>query len=418
MVNSRASLNSRISLTSREAMGGGVVPPMSPLAYWPLINDLLDTEGGPAATLNRVSIASVIQDDGVFVDLLFDEPKFTGSGTIVEEGEFNNVLFSRDYSVSQWFKSLSSISNTAELAPDNTSTVQRVTMSSEFGGVSTTSVNPLTFPFTCSVIVKPETNTGFRLSGLGSDDCEFELSTETITNNGTEAPFLLPLVNGWYLIACSPTTGASDQFSIEGLGGTGDTFLIWQSDLVNRTRWRTPIFNSGIQVPDESDLIQIPVPGALPLSDYCIYFRLTTSRLPFVPVVSGTENATIFFWASGTGDGFMVSYYYGLGLFRLEEFVGGVTNPSNTVDIVAPFDGNTAYEFLLETDSTAGVRLVIDATDTGNSGSAQGGTTIPINSVTFAELVGLTTTSLSGQLSEFKFIEATGLTLAQARDIV
>lgn len=170
-------------------------------------------------------------------------------GVLIEAASTNLLTYSQDYSNAIWVKSNSStMSTTAEVAPDNSSTVYKLTEDSITNTahyISHSFTATLNSKYCYSIFIKPIERTKIKLEFSSSqfstaNNAYFNLSSGTVTSGS--GGLIQALSNGWYKCSVFATcsTGGSATVSVT-LVSTADNIIydgdgssgvyIWNSQL-------------------------------------------------------------------------------------------------------------------------------------------------------------------------------------------
>ena len=164
----------------------------------------------------RQSIGTRVRKDG-----LIEEAKTVGSIT-------NELLYSEDFTQSNWFNSSSTDSISTVVSPDGASLSTLLTSTASNGGLAdfnewSTAIK------TASIYVKKNTSSTFRISNLSSpsNDIVFNLDSGTVQSvGGNFSGQIISLPNGWF--RCIGThQGTSSQTLGFTIPTSGQSVYVW-----------------------------------------------------------------------------------------------------------------------------------------------------------------------------------------------
>jgi len=177
------------------------------------VYSILPNDASGDFDFTRQSIGTRVRKDG-----LIEEAKTVGSIT-------NELLYSEDYSQSQWSKIRSTISTDQTLAPDGTNTADKIIPTADNNTHRCDQVITLTnnAVYTLSFYVKEGGYNCIRAS-IGQSSltfgslASFNLNTETVSITGTVRDAQIQsIANDWYRCSITMDAGSTDRIVI-GLG--------------------------------------------------------------------------------------------------------------------------------------------------------------------------------------------------------
>ena len=197
----------------------------------------------------------------------FDFNPTTGEslGLLIEQSSTNLLTYSQDFSNAVWQKSNSSITTSANIAPDGTQTAQLLVENASTSSHILFISSGLTTGTTLSLYAKAKGRTKI---GIGDSSnqylAKFDLSNGTVTtasNNGVTGGSITSVGNGWYRMSCQYTgsTVGLGIFLLDSSGNTsytGDGYsgiYIWQAQLEALAFATSPIATTSAQVTRASD---------------------------------------------------------------------------------------------------------------------------------------------------------------------
>jgi hypothetical protein len=155
----------------------------------------------------------------------FDFNPTTGEslGLLIEQSSTNLLTYSQDFSNAAWTKTRSSVTTSANIAPDGTQTAQVLYEDTSNNSHLTYEAYTITAgnPYIFSMYAKAWTRTQLGIT-FDNVSWSFDLSAGTILSGS--AGTITPVGNGWYRITCyraSITTASSFVFIIINNAGAG-----------------------------------------------------------------------------------------------------------------------------------------------------------------------------------------------------
>jgi len=221
--------------------------------------------GASLVTFTRASTGTFVGSDGLVKTAVTNEARFdhnptTGEslGLLVEEARTNLVLYSEQFNDATWTKTLVSVSTDAAVAPDGSTTADKLIVnngssptSARISQTITKAATATTYTFT--VFAKTgDVTTGNSLQIVATDSVitsnnatsNFSTATGTVTvaavANGTftnASSSISPLANGWYRCTLTFTTGTEVSIQTRLFSRTPTTgdgtrgILLWGAQL-------------------------------------------------------------------------------------------------------------------------------------------------------------------------------------------
>lgn len=178
--------------------------------YQGLATGMSEVSFGSLLTYTRGSVANAHNALGDISSVAIDEPRFSGNreGILIEYGRTNLVLWSEDFTQTEWVKSEASITT----GQDPDSPADRLGENSASGShsvsqdVSTTSGE--TYPF--SVLLKADGRNKITMEQSGDYDSnvfQFDLESGEIISQGDARNYIKNVGDGWWV--CVAITNAS-----------------------------------------------------------------------------------------------------------------------------------------------------------------------------------------------------------------
>jgi hypothetical protein len=187
----------------------------------------------PGTEFSRASVATYYDADGVLQTAAIDEPRYaydpeTGDfeGLLIEEQRTNLFTYSEQFDNSAWTKTNVTITANAEVAPDGTTTADKIVENNATGihhlwhtGRNVASGSTYTFSL---FVKKSERNVLIRLDNISASSTWngvtptviFDFATESITvNNGSINSGFIPYPNGWYRLYVTGVATATTNTS-------------------------------------------------------------------------------------------------------------------------------------------------------------------------------------------------------------
>ena len=259
--NLQAGLRQSIKASRKASLSGGNVFGSSPLDLRFALQKTLDSR----VTFTRASTGTFVGSDGLLQSATTDEARFdhnptTGEslGLLVEEARTNLVLYSEQFNDATWTKTLVSVSTDAAVAPDGSTTADKLIVnngssptSARISQTITKAATATTYTFT--VFAKTgDVTTGNSLQIVATDSVitsnnatsNFSTATGTVTvaavANGTftnASSSISPLANGWYRCTLTFTTGTEVSIQTRLFSRTPTTgdgtrgILLWGAQL-------------------------------------------------------------------------------------------------------------------------------------------------------------------------------------------
>jgi len=181
-----------------------------------------------------------------------------------------------DLTDSNWTAVDATVSADTALAPDGTSTADKLTASANNGHVYQTWTDEQGVAYVLSVYAKASTSTSFKLSWVDQGDAAryvlCDLASETVTAyGGATAESIVAVGDGWYRCSfsgASSGTDTNDLFRVE-LVNSGDSVYFWGVQLETgstATAYTNPAEESvvqGIECDGVDDYVALPDESAL-----------------------------------------------------------------------------------------------------------------------------------------------------------
>ncbi len=205
---------------------------------------LLTKKGESLITFTRASNGTYFNEAGVMQTATTNAPRFDHKpttleslGLLVEEQRTNLLLRSEEFDDASWTKTRSSVTQNAAVAPNGTTTADRLT---EDGTATSTHLvlgaGTLTIgtTYTYSVYAKADTRRWLLLSpggswGYGWFDVQAGVVGTLVSGGSSATSSIQPVGNGWY--RCVITATAVDTRSqVQMLLATGDNVVTYTGD--------------------------------------------------------------------------------------------------------------------------------------------------------------------------------------------
>ena len=144
----------------------------------------------PRITFTRSSTGTYVDKNGIIRTAAEDEPRFdydpeTGKslGLLMEESRTNEFPYSEDFSTSSWNNVNTTVTTNAAIAPDGTSTANRLQIGDTDGGIYDNTVGAVASNSTISMWVKsvnPDIDDVFRLTCAGDFSGDLTATNEWV----------------------------------------------------------------------------------------------------------------------------------------------------------------------------------------------------------------------------------------------
>lgn len=164
----------------------------------------------------------------------FDCNPTTGEslGLLIEEQRTNFLVASSNYSVLEWPKGLSFLSDSFTTAPDGTNTASKlaatITTGAHFFQQNITATANVAYTFSVYLKAAEETVAQVRISSIsGAANCQVNLSTGVVSNTSTSTSFTgvttssTNVGNGWYRVSITSTCSLTSLFGVVILRAVG-----------------------------------------------------------------------------------------------------------------------------------------------------------------------------------------------------
>ena len=224
-------------------------------------------------TVDRNSTATYIGQDGLIKTALSNVPRIdwsTGEAALLVEPQSTNLLLQSDnYSSSSWSKQELIITSNATTSPNGLVDADKIIPNSVS---SPHQINRLSIVAsqicTMSVYAKEgEINSFYLLDGdSGFHGSIFNLTTGTVTNQGTGIGSIESLSNGWYrCITVVNTTGFRVYISVPSpyIGDDTSGIYLWGSQFETGSTVSSYIPTNGTTVTRLADDISVPTPAGV-----------------------------------------------------------------------------------------------------------------------------------------------------------
>ncbi len=257
--------------------------------YGPLANT-------PGWSFTRASTGYAQTAAGVLVPFASGELRRTDKGVLIEGARTNLCLQSQTFDNASWEKTRSSVSADAAVAPDGTTTADKLVEDTTATATHQMSQNiTVSLNATCasSVYAKAGERTWLRITeGNGvTASAFFNLSAGTVgtvAGTGTPSAIITALANGWYrctLVFTASGTTPNSHFQLatgdNGNSYTGDGasgLYIWGAQLEAAAFPSSYIPTTTASATRAADVLTVPVSGiAYPVSLFCEWQWITST---------------------------------------------------------------------------------------------------------------------------------------------
>ncbi len=204
---------------------------VDPLYHLPLKNSLIPTAGVGAVTFTRSGVATHIDRYGVVKDLADGVPGYDAQGIDLPPASTNLFTYSQDFSNGVWSKVRSSIDSTLYVAPDGTTTANKLLQTVDVGAkyVRRILVGDSTLTYTFSCFFKKDEVEKVRMY-IASDSTAanrfqtyFNIATnEVISSNASGVgvlsnAYVTELKDGWVRCVITGTAETTDTNEVRGI---------------------------------------------------------------------------------------------------------------------------------------------------------------------------------------------------------
>jgi hypothetical protein len=199
--------------------GGGINPDGLSLDLQFAADKTLTARRGPNPVFTRGSTGTFVGSDGLIQSAAVNEPRFDHTsagvcrGLLIEEGRTNLAVYSDRFDDTSWVKTNSTITANASVAPDGTTTADKLRVNTTSGqhNVNRLSISASGATVTISVFAKAGELSWLALTDNQSFGSWFDLTNGVTGSNigSITSKSITSFGNGWYRCAVSFTSNSS-----------------------------------------------------------------------------------------------------------------------------------------------------------------------------------------------------------------